>query len=85
MLGWLLLAACSMTPVRRSTSTPASLACSAALRAIVSLRSTPMTLPVGPTPQAAMIESSPAPLPRSRIVSPSAIFAPLAGISHASE
>src|SRR2546430_16911773 len=53
----------SIRPSWHAIRTPEAAACAAAVRHIVGLRSTPITRPVGPTCHAAMMLSSPAPLP----------------------
>src|SRR5437879_6160093 len=60
----------SIRPSWHAIRIPEAAACASALRHIVGLRSTPITRPVGPTCHAAMMLSSPAPLPRSSTVSP---------------
>src|SRR5690242_11631402 len=61
----------SIRPSRKSTlASPASRAWASALARISEFRSTPWTRPGGPTCQAAMMLSRPAPLPRSSTTSP---------------
>ncbi|MEO6331494.1 MAG: hypothetical protein ABIV11_04025 [Gemmatimonadaceae bacterium] len=60
----------SMLPDWQSIEVPEAAAWLCAFRHMAGFRSTPITVPVEPTCQPATIESRPAPLPRSRTVSP---------------